>query len=389
MSNDTTTTAGAEVPVRRRSLWGRLYHGETTFDFVGRRRVGYGISGILLLLTVLFLIVRGLNLGIDFKGGVSWEVASSSVSQSEVESILSDNGISVREAKIEFLKSRGGGDDRVRVQVPEQTAEVQTAVQQDLAQLAGVSTDDVSRNVVSATWGKEITKKAIVALIVFIALLSVYISWRFEWKMAIAAIAAMLHDVAISLGIYAILHLTVTPATVIAFLTILGFSLYDTIVVFDKVHENTKRFGNTKIGYGDIVNLSSNEVLMRSLNTSIAALLPVLSVLVVGAWVLGVEVLVDFALALFIGLLTGSYSSLFIATPILASLKSREKRYSGLRDRHASGDELARLRVGGGSGPRASSQSAAPGSLEAARALSNDAATVLSHPPRPRKQRRR
>lgn len=389
MSNDTTTTAGAETPVRRRSLWGRLYHGETTFDFVGRRRVGYRISGIFLVLTVIFLIVRGLNLGIDFKGGVSWEVASASVSQSEVESVLSDNGISVREAKIEFLQSRGGGDDRVRVQVPEQTAEVQTAVQQDLAQLAGVSTDEVSRNVVSATWGKEITKKAIVALIVFIALLSVYISWRFEWKMAIAAIAAMLHDVAISLGIYAILHLTVTPATVIAFLTILGFSLYDTIVVFDKVHENAKRFGNTKIGYGDIVNLSSNEVLMRSLNTSIAALLPVLSVLVVGAWVLGVEVLVDFALALFIGLLTGSYSSLFIATPILASLKGREKRYSGLRDRHASGDELARLRVGGSSGPRASAQAGAPGSMEAARALSNDAATVLSHPPRPRKQRRR
>lgn len=389
MSNDTTLTAGAEAPARRRSLWGRLYHGETTFDFVGRRRIGYGISGIFLVLTVIFLIVRGLNLGIDFKGGVSWEVASASVSQSEVESILSDNGISVREAKIEFLQSRGGGDDRVRVQVPEQTAEVQIAVQQDLANLAGVSTDDVSRNVVSATWGKEITKKAIVALIVFIALLSVYISWRFEWKMAIAAIAAMLHDVAISLGIYAILHLTVTPATVIAFLTILGFSLYDTIVVFDKVHENAKRFGNTKIGYGDIVNLSSNEVLMRSLNTSIAALLPVLSVLVVGAWLLGVEVLVDFALALFIGLLTGSYSSLFIATPILASLKGREKRYAGLRDRHASGDELARLRVGGSTGARSSAPAGGVTTAEAARTLSNDAATVLSHPPRPRKQRRR
>jgi len=389
MSNDTTITAGVEAPAGRRSLWGRLYHGETTFDFVGRRRVGYGISGIFLVLTVIFLIVRGLNLGIDFKGGVSWEVASASVSQSEVESVLSKNGISVREAKIEFLQSRGGGDDRVRVQVPEQTAEVQIAVQQDLANLAGASTDDVSRNVVSATWGKEITKKAIVALIVFIALLSVYISWRFEWKMAIAAIAAMLHDVAISLGIYAILHLTVTPATVIAFLTILGFSLYDTIVVFDKVHENAKRFGNTKIGYGDIVNLSSNEVLMRSLNTSIAALLPVLSVLVVGAWVLGVEVLVDFALALFIGLLTGSYSSLFIATPILASLKGREKRYSGLRDRHASGDELARLRVGGSTGSRSSTPTGGVATAESARALSNDAATVLSHPPRPRKQRRR
>jgi preprotein translocase subunit SecF len=210
--------------------------------------------------------------------------------------------------------------------------------------------------------------------------------------MAIAAIVAMLHDVAISVGIYAILHLTVTPATVIAFLTILGFSLYDTIVVFDKVHENTKRFGSSKVGYGDIVNLSSNEVLMRSLNTSVAALLPVLSVLVVGAWIMGVEVLVDFSLALFVGLLTGSYSSLFIATPILANLKGREKRYSALRDRHASGEELARLRTSGAAGltsTRSRSAAAAGSTGDQAMAVALDATTVLSHPPRPRKQRRR
>jgi preprotein translocase subunit SecF len=376
----------------RRSLWGRLYHGETTFDFVGRRRVGYSISGLVLVLTVIFLIVRGLNLGIDFKGGVSWELSSANVSQSTVESVLSKNGISTRDAKIEFLQSRGGGDDRVRVQVSEQTAEVQVQVQKDLAAAGKVTTDEVSRNVVSSTWGKEITKKALVALVVFIILLSLYISWRFEWKMAIAAIVVMLHDVAISVGIYAILHLTVTPATVIAFLTILGFSLYDTIVVFDKVHENTKRFGSAKVGYGDIVNLSSNEVLMRSLNTSIAALLPVLSVLVVGAWIMGVEVLVDFALALFVGLLTGSYSSLFIATPILAKLKGGEKRYAALKDRHASGEELARLRTSGAAGitaTRAQARAAAQAGVEAVRSAPSDAATVLSHPPRPRKQRRR
>ncbi len=375
----------------RRSLWGRLYHGETTFDFVGRRKIGYGISGLILVLTVVFLIVRGLNLGIDFKGGVSWELSSANISQSKVESILSANGISTRDAKIEFLQSRGGGDDRVRIQVSEQTSEVQVAVQKQLAEAGEVTTDDVSRNVVSATWGKEITKKAIVALIVFIILLSLYISWRFEWKMAIAAIVAMLHDVAISVGIYAILHLTVTPATVIAFLTILGFSLYDTIVVFDKVHENAKRFGSSKVGYGDIVNLSSNEVLMRSLNTSIAALLPVLSVLVVGAWIMGVEVLVDFALALFVGLLTGSYSSLFIATPILANLKGREKRYAAMRDRHASGEELSRLRVSGAAGVTSSRARATAdgGAVSEQVRVAADATTVLSHPPRPRKQRRR
>lgn len=394
MSDQTNTLEPGSVEVpQRRSVWGRLYHGETTFDFVGRRRFGFGLSILVLLVSVVFLFTRGLNLGIDFKGGVSWEVSSAQVSQGEIESILGKHGIGAGDAKIEFLQTRGGGDDRVRIQVPEQTVEVRDAVQKDLADAAGVGFNDVSKSEVSATWGKEITKKALVALIVFILLLMVYISWRFEWKMAVAAIVAMLHDVAVSVGIYAILHLTVTPATVIAFLTILGFSLYDTIVVFDKVHENTKRFGSSKIGYGDIVNLSSNEVLMRSLNTSIAALLPVLSVLVVGAGIMGVEVLLDFALALFIGLFTGSYSSLFIATPLLAMLKSKEKKYASLRDRHASGEELARLRALGSAAAnssRAAQRSvAATSTMEAARAAVSDPTTVLTHPPRPRKQRRR
>lgn len=390
MSTDIETSNTVEP--RRRSIWGRLYHGETSFDFVGRRKIGFSISVLVLVISVIFLVARGLNLGIDFKGGISWEVASVQVTQTTVESILGENGVSPGDAKIEFLQTRAGGDDRVRVQVPEQTLEVRDAIQQGLADAAGVGFNEVSKNEVSATWGKEITKKALIALIVFVLLLMVYISWRFEWKMAVAAIVAMLHDVAVSVGIYAILHLTVTPATVIAFLTILGFSLYDTIVVFDKVHENTKRFGTARVGYGDIVNLSSNEVLMRSLNTSIAAVLPVLSVMVVGAGIMGVEVLLDFAMALFIGMLTGSYSSLFIATPLLAILKSKEKRYAAYRDRHASGAELDRLRTLGGAAVatgRAAQRGAAASTMDAARSAVSDPAAVLSHPPRPRKQRRR
>lgn len=377
----------------RRSLWGRLYHGETTFDFVGRSRIAIGVSVLIIVVSALFIGFRGLNLGIDFEGGVSWEVASSSLSNSQIESILSKNGIEVGDSKIEFLKSRAGTSDRVRIQVPEQPEAVRDAVRQQLADAAGVPNDEVTKNEVSATWGKEITRKAITALIVFVILLSIYISWRFEWKMAVGAIVAMLHDVAISVGVYAILNLTVAPATVIAFLTILGFSLYDTIVVFDKVHENVRRFGTSRVGYGDIVNLSSNEVLMRSLNTSLAAVLPVASVLVVGAAIMGVEVLVDFALALLVGLATGSYSSLFIATPILVALKGREKKWAATRQRHASGEELARLRVSGAAAvasTRAQSRGQTTATaVDAAPIVASDATTVLSHPPRPRKKRRR
>ena len=380
------------------SVWKRMYHGSTTFDFVGRRRIGYMASGIILVLSVFSLGFRGLNLGIDFKGGVSWEVPSAQIDQAKAESILGKYGISSTDAKIQFLQNRqGSGGDTIRVQVPEQTDAVRKSIREDLAKAAGIANDGVSVNQVSSTWGRQITRKALLALIVFILLLSVYISWRFEWKMAVAAIVAMLHDVAVSVGVYSIFQFTVAPATVIAFLTILGFSLYDTIVVFDKVHENTKRFAQAKVGYGDIVNLSMNQVLMRSLNTSVAALLPVLSVLVVGAWIMGAVVLVDFALALFVGLLTGSYSSLFIATPILAALKQKEKKYANLSSRHASGTELDRLRFAGAqavTGRAASRNTAAGyttalGSVEAAKVAASDPQTVLTHPPRPRKKRRR
>ncbi len=243
----------------------------------------------------------------------------------------------------------------------------------------------------SPTWGEQITKKAITALAVFFVLISAYIAWRFEWKMAVAAIVAVVHDVLVSVGVYSVLRFEVTPATVIAFLTILGFSLYDTIVVFDKVLENTKRLA-TRVPYGDIVNLSMNQVLMRSLNTSIAALLPVMSVLVIGAWVLGAIALQEFALALLVGLATGAYSSIFIATPILALLKEREPRYRELSARRTRSDEIGALRtealeanaprrpIGSGSGV------ALPGSATLA---GQEPATVLTHPPRPRKKRRR
>jgi preprotein translocase subunit SecF len=231
---------------------------------------------------------------------------------------------------------------------------------------------------------------------VFFVILGIYISWRFEWKMAIAALIAMAHDVLISVGVYSVFGFEVTPATVIAFLTILGFSLYDTIVVFDKVLDNTKRFG-TRVGYGDIVNLSMNQTLMRSLNTSFAAVLPVLSVLVIGGGVMGAVALEDFSLALLVGLIAGSYSSIFVATPVLAIWKQHEPKYREHKGRLMGPAELNLLRLGE-TPARASSRratnvpagaTAGAGTAAPTEVKRVDATTALTHPPRPRKKQRR
>jgi preprotein translocase subunit SecF len=241
-----------------------------------------------------------------------------------------------------------------------------------------VTSQEVSLDSVSSTWGSEITKAAIKALVIFFVLLFVYISFRFEWKMAIGAIVAVIHDVLISVGIYSLFGFEVAPATVIAFLTILGFSLYDTIVVFDKVHENTRKMtASGKTTYSEVVNVSMNQVLMRSLNTSLAALLPVMSLLIVGSWIMGARALQDFALALFVGLLTGSYSSIYIATPVLAALKEREPRYKAVRTRATGGPTTRRSAPAAATVATASGEAAAP------------AAPTAVVPPRPRKQKRR
>jgi preprotein translocase subunit SecF len=382
------------MPGKKLSIWHRLYHGETNFNFVGRRRIGFGISAALILITLVSLFTRGLNMGIDFEGGVSWEFPANGVSSEQAQSILGDHGVSVQDAKIQTVSGTEG--DSLRIQTGDQPTNVQNAVRDDFASAAKINADDVTVNTVSPTWGSKISRKAITALIVFFVILGIYISWRFEWKMAIAALIAMAHDVLISVGVYSVFGFEVTPATVIAFLTILGFSLYDTIVVFDKVLDNTKRFG-TRVGYGDIVNLSMNQTLMRSLNTSFAAVLPVLSVLVIGGGVMGAVALEDFSLALLVGLIAGSYSSIFVATPVLAIWKEREPKYREHRGRLMGPAELNLLRLGE-TPARPSARRAAPavagagagtGATTATEVKRVDATTALTHPPRPRKKQRR
>ena len=237
------------------------------------------------------------------------------------------------------------------------------------------------------SWGRSITEKAVRALLVFFFVVSLYISWRFEWKMAISAIAAMAHDVLISVGVYSVLGLSVTPATVIAFLTILGFSLYDTIVVFDKVHDNTKRFSASRVSYGDITNVSMNQVLMRSINTSLAAVLPVLSLLILGSWILGAVALQEFALALLVGMLLGAYSSIYIATPLLGILKTRETKFKPMANELHLGAEMERIASSGKKTSRVISGDA--GNTESVTREAASVAAALSHPPRPRKKQRR
>ena len=298
------------------------------------------------------------------------------------------------------------------MQVEDQPAEVRTQVQEAFAAAAGVGVDEVSVESVSASWGEEITRKAVVALVVFLALIAVYISLRFEWRMALTAILAMIHDVLLSIGIYSVFRFEVTPATVVAFLTVLGYSLYDSIVVFDKIRENERRMASSGYTAGDLVNVSTNQVLLRSINTTVAAALPVLSLLVVGAWLFGQETLREFAIALLVGMLTGAYSSLFVAAPLLGWLKRRSPQFRAA-DRsgreHLTGDALRAVVIDGPGGARTTVGRRRRGTVTDAppgesRGVGEDAtapaasvapaapastSTLLSHPPRPRKKKRR
>ncbi|HET9078515.1 MAG TPA: protein translocase subunit SecF [Acidimicrobiales bacterium] len=314
----------------------RLFRGETSFDFAGRWRRWFAISGIIILVGIISLATRGLNFSIDFKGGTVWQVPSTA-SVSEVRSVVGGAVPGFGQSTIQVLTNSLTHQRTIEVEaaakVTGNSAEV-AKVTEALAKMAHVSPDEVQLNDIGPSWGSSITDKAIEAVIIFLVIVSIYIWLRFEAKMALAALVALVHDILITMGIYSLSGLQVSPDTVIAFLTILGYSLYDTIVVFDRVQENTRGLASTnRLTYTDTVNLSMNQVLARSLNTSLVAILPILSILVIGAWVLGATALEDFGLALFVGLTTGAYSSIFIASPLLALLKEREPRYAEIRRR--------------------------------------------------------
>jgi preprotein translocase subunit SecF len=323
-------------------IGGKLYRGEVSYDFVGRKRRWYTISGVILLVSILGLFLHGLDFSVDFKGGAVFQFpASSSQTVTEIQDAVTHAGVSG--AVVQSLNGLHGKSWQVQTKslTSSQTLQVESSLESQL----GLSGNNISTTFVGPSWGSTITTKAVQALITFLIVIVLYLSIAFEWKMAVAAFVALIHDLVIATGVYALTGFQVSPATVIGLLTILGYSLYDTVVVFDKVRENTAGLlGGARSTYSQAANLALNQTLVRSINTSIIALLPVAAILFVGGGLLGAGELKDLALVLFVGMLSGTYSSIFIATPVLADLKEREPQYQALAKRvsvRASGGRAA------------------------------------------------
>jgi preprotein translocase subunit SecF len=310
------------------TLGARLYSGETSFEFIATRKRWYAISTLLLALSIGTIVFQGLHLGIEFKGGSSYTITKAGATVEEARSVVESTGVSSE------LIVQSVGSDKIRIQTGSLTTAQSNAIQDALAAKFAISVESIDTQIIGPSWGEEITKKALYGLFAFLIAVMLYLAMTFELKMAIAAIAAVLHDVLITVGIYALVGFDVTPATVIGFLTILGYSLYDTVIVFDKVRENTKSITSTgKSTFSQATNLAVNQTIVRSINTSVIALLPVGSILFVGAGLLGAGTLKDLSLALFIGLAIGTYSSLFIAPQVLTGLREREPAMIALTKR--------------------------------------------------------
>ncbi|MEN8238708.1 MAG: protein translocase subunit SecF [Actinomycetota bacterium] len=368
----------------------RLYRGETKFDFVTLSRRTLIVSLVFVALSILIMIVKPFNLSIDFTGGVIITVENQS--DATVESIRGElRAVGYSDARVQIT-----GDGVVQVQTEALSANEQDKLTVAVADAVGAEVNDLNEKAVGPTFGAEVTRKAIQALVVFLIVVALFISWRFEWKMAIAALAALFHDLMIAGGIYALIGFVVTPSTIIAVLTILGYSLYDTVVVFDKVNENIDE-EDTKTTYNTIVNRSMNQVLMRSINTSLTSLLPVGSLLLVGFLAIGAETLKEFALALFIGIAVGTYSSIFVAAPLLARWKTGEPEWARreLRAAKRAGllDQEPPVKAKAGSKPSRSqggdpSATAPKDKSKTSKAQPSDVPPGAARPPRQRRKRR-
>ncbi|MGZ8748866.1 MAG: protein translocase subunit SecF [Mycobacterium sp.] len=335
-AEDLTTEAieapGLETGTPQHGFFTRLYTGTGAFEVVGKRKLWFGISGLIVAVCVASILLRGFTFGIDFEGGTKVSMpaqgASGNVSTQQVEDV--------------FSKSLGKGADTVVIVGSGESATVQirseTLDNQEIETLRTAlydafqprgpdgqpSKNAISDSAVSETWGGQITEKALIALVVFLALAAVYITVRYERYMAIAALATLVFDLVVTAGVYSIVGFEVTPATVIGLLTILGFSLYDTVIVFDKVEENTHGFEHTtRRTFAEHANLAVNQTFMRSINTSVISVLPILALMVIAVWLLGVGTLMDLALVQLVGVIVGTYSSIYFATPLLVTLRER------------------------------------------------------------------
>jgi len=354
-------------------IGGRLYRGEVSVEFVSRQRLWYSISGAILVISVIAVAVFGLNFSVDFKGGSVYQFAAGNSTISQVRQTVSTSG-GGQDAIVQQIKPLGGGAPKWQIQTRPLSVQQQNSVQSALSKRFGVPQNQISQTSIGASWGSQISKKAAEALIAFIVVIVIYLSIAFEWKMAVAALIALAHDIVITIGVYALAHFEVSPASVIGLLTILGYSLYDTVVVFDKVRENTAGLlASSRSTYSQAANQALNQTLVRSINTSLIALLPVASILFVGAGFLGAGELKDLALVLFVGMLSGTYSSICIATPVLADLKEREPQYKALAKR-------VQLRASGGRAAKRAAAKAPAGQAASGRAATGRAGRAAAAP---------
>jgi preprotein translocase subunit SecF len=330
---------------KRHGLAHRLYMGQAGLNVVGRRKIFYLITLVILVLGLASFFLRGFHLGIDFKGGEQFQIPqTSSVSLEDAKKAVTDGG-----AVVITGQSVGGTHATYLIKTEPLEDDAAVKVKQTISNDLNIPANQISENSVSGAWGAQITQKAGIALVVFLALVVVYLIFRFEWRMAIAAFASIIHDLFVAAAVYSIVGWEVTPNTVIGLLTILGFSLYDLVVVFDKVHENTRGItASSRMTYGEATNLAINQTLMRSINTTVISLLPVAGLLFIGAGLLGAGTLKDLGLVLFVGMLSGTYSSIFLAAPVLVDLKMRDPRYRAhaarVLARRAAGDTGGRRR---------------------------------------------
>ncbi|MBQ0895121.1 protein translocase subunit SecF [Micromonospora sp. U56] len=310
-------------------LASRLYRGEAGLDIVGRRKLWFAVAGALVLIAVLSFAVRGFSLGIEFAGGNSFQVPASvgTLEQAEekVGAALAAEGGDAEVVTAQKVGSTSG--EYYELRTSQLTPEQATEVKAEMAREFGINADQISGNQVSEAWGEQVTSRALLGLIIFVAVVAIYLILRFEWRMAVAAIVSLFMNLFLTAGIYSLVGFEVTPSTIIGFLTILGFALYDVVVVFDKVQENTRGItANNNQTYGDAANLALNQSLMRSLNTSVVALLPVGGLLFIGAGLLGAGTLKDLGLVLFVGMAVAFLTSILLATPLLVLLKNYDPR---------------------------------------------------------------
>jgi preprotein translocase subunit SecF len=342
-SSDVTDSTGVEAPdleaaaagAPRHGFFTRLYTGTGAFEVVGRRKLWFSISGLIIAIAIASIVFRGFTFGIDFEGGtkVSMPAAGSSgpITVQQVEDVFS-NALGKEAESVTIVGSGGSATVQIRSETltNEETEQLRTALFDELAPKGSdgqPSKQAISDSAVSETWGGQITNKALIALVVFLVLVTIYITVRYERYMAMSALATMFFDLTTTAGVYSLVGFEVTPATVIGLLTILGFSLYDTVIVFDKVEENTQGFEHTsRRTFAEHANLAINQTFMRSINTSLISVLPIVALMVIAVWLLGVGTLKDLALVQLVGVIVGSYSSIFLATPLLVTLRERTNK---------------------------------------------------------------